>query len=150
MTILSGVKKFLGFEGVGETALKIVERISGTDWTPQQRADFILNYHQVTKHMSVARRFIAIAFTVGLAMYSFAYLSTLISYHVYVFFATTGDTLAEVTRTQNLAEIKAKPLLQLSNSIYAYLRDVFTEPMTWILSFYFAIDVANKFKSKKD
>lgn len=98
--------------------------------------------------MSVARRFIAITFTVGLAMYSFAFGVSLVWYHGYVFLSTTGDTIAQVTATQNLAEIKAKPLLQLSNSIYAYLRDVFTEPMTWILSFYFAIDVANKFKSK--
>lgn len=55
------IKSFFGFNGVGETALKIVDKLAGTDWTPQQQAEFILKYHEVTKHQSPARRMIATA-----------------------------------------------------------------------------------------
>lgn len=57
------IKKAFGFDGVSETALKIVDKIAGTDWTPQQRADFILKHAEVTKYQSPTRRFIALAYT---------------------------------------------------------------------------------------
>ena len=146
MSLLSGIKEILGFEGVGNTALGIIEKIAGTDWTPQQRADFILSYHAVTKHLSVARRFIAISLTIGFALYGFAWLCSTISYHLYLFFNVGGETLAEIVASENLAKIKAKPLLQLSNDLMIYMKDVLSEPFTWILSFYFVVDLAGKIK----
>ena len=52
-------KKLFGFDGVADTALKIVDKIAGTDWTPEQKAKFMLDYQLATKHQSPARRFIA-------------------------------------------------------------------------------------------
>lgn len=69
-----------------------------------------------------------------------------VSYHVYMFASVTGDTLAAVTASQNLHQIKAMPLLQLSNDIGVFLKDIFQEPMTWILSFYFVIDIGMRIK----
>lgn len=61
MSLISAVKSLFGFSGVGESALKIVDKIAGTDWTPEQKADWILRYQEATKHQSVTRRFIALS-----------------------------------------------------------------------------------------
>jgi hypothetical protein len=60
MGFLNVIKSIFGFEGVGETTLKIVDKISGTDWTPQDKADFILKHAEVTKYQSPTRRLLAI------------------------------------------------------------------------------------------
>ena len=54
-----GVKEFFGFSGVAESALKIVDKIAGTDWTPEQKAEHVLKFMAATKHQSPARRLIA-------------------------------------------------------------------------------------------
>ena len=145
-SIGTGIAALFSTKGAGETALKIVEKISGTDWNPQQQADFIIAYQNATKHMSLARRIIAVAFTVGFALFGFVWLCAGVSYHVYMFASVSGDTLAAVTTSQNLHQIKAMPLLQLSNDISVFLKDIFQEPMTWILSFYFVIDIGTRIK----
>lgn len=59
----TGVKSVFGFDGVAETALKIIDKVAGTDWTPKEQADYVLQYMEATKHQSPARRFIAICIT---------------------------------------------------------------------------------------
>lgn len=141
-----GIMSLFSTEGAGNTALKIVEKISGTDWTPQQRAQFVLDYQNATKHLSLARRIIAIAFLVGFALFGLVWLCSTVTYHVYMFVSVAGETLSQLTESQNLHKIKAMPLLQLSNDVSVFLKDIFKEPMTWILSFYFVIDLASKVK----
>jgi hypothetical protein len=58
-TLWSGIKSIFGFQGVGETALKIVEKISGTDFTSKEKADYILKYMEQTKYQSPTRRLLA-------------------------------------------------------------------------------------------
>lgn len=145
-TIGTGIAALFSTKGAGETALKIVEKISGTDWTAQQQSEFIINYQNATKHLSLARRIIAIGFLVGFALFGFVWLCSSVTYHVYMFASVTGETLAQLTASQNLHQIKAMPLLQLSNDISVFLKEIFKEPMTWILSFYFVIDLASKVK----
>jgi len=146
MSALSRLKEILGFEGVGATALGIVNKIAGTDWTPQQQADFIIKYHEATKHVSVARRFIAISLTIGFGLFGFIWLCSTTAYHIYIFMSVSGDTLAEVVASENLAKIKGMPLLQLSNDLMIYMKEVLSEPFTWILSFYFVVDLAGKIR----
>jgi hypothetical protein len=62
MGVWSGIKGFLGLDGVGETALKIVDKIAGTDWTPEKKADYHLKYMEATKYQSPTRRVLAILF----------------------------------------------------------------------------------------
>lgn len=145
-TIGTGIATLFSTKGAGETALKIVEKISGTDWTAQQQAQFVIDYQNATKHLSLARRIIAIGFLIGFALFGFVWLCSSVTYHVYMFVSVTGETLAQLTASQNLQQIKAMPLLQLSNDISVFLKDIFKEPMTWILSFYFVIDLASKVK----
>lgn len=144
--MIEAIKSFFSFSGVSDVALKIVERIAGTDWTPKEQADWILKYQEATKHQSPARRFIAVAFTLGMALFGFVYLATGCLAYLYVFFASSGDTIAQLAASQNLAEIRVKPLIQLQNDSLIYMRDVISNPMTWILGFYFAVDVGSKFK----
>ena len=146
MNFWTGLKTFFSFDGVSNSALKLFDKIAGTDWTPQQRADWILKYQEATKHQSPARRFIAVAFTVGMAFYGLIYLLAGGTAQLYVFIASSGDTLAQLTASQNIAEIRVKPLIKLQNDSYVYMKEVLSSPMTWILGFYFAVDVGSKFK----
>ena len=60
MSIISGFKKVLGLDGAIETGLKIIEKISGTDWTAKEKAQFILDHAEKTKYQSKTRRLIAV------------------------------------------------------------------------------------------
>lgn len=62
MSFFGAVKSVLGFDGVGESALKIVDKLAGTDFTPKDKADFILKHAEATKHRSPTRRVLAILF----------------------------------------------------------------------------------------
>lgn len=146
MSWLTGIKSFFAFDGVANSALKIVDKIAGTDWTPKEKASFMLEYQQATKHQSPARRFIALAFTLGFALFGATYLLAGITHYIYIFFATGGDTLAEIAASQNIAEIKAKPLLQLQNDMLTYCKSTIMQPLNIILGFYFLVDIGSKFK----
>ena len=73
MGFWTGLKSIFGFEGVGNTAMKIVDRIAGTDWTPAQQAEFILKHAEVAKHQSPMRRFIAGSYTIAWLMLVFTW-----------------------------------------------------------------------------
>ena len=68
MSLWKGVKSVFGFDGVGESALRIVDRIAGTDWTPEQRAKFVLDHAAATKYQSPTRRVIATIYVVEWAI----------------------------------------------------------------------------------
>lgn len=142
-----GIMSLFSTEGAGNTALKIVEKISGTDWTPQQQAQFVIDYQNATKHLSLARRFIALSFTVGFALFGFIYLSAGVTAYFYVFFASSGENLSALVASQNIAEIRVKPLLQLQNDCVIYAKTTLLSPISIILGFYFAIGGISKLKS---
>jgi len=70
MGLLSVLGNIFSFKGVSDSALRIVDKISGTDWTPQQQAEFILKHAEVTKYQSPMRRFIAFTFVSVWALFS--------------------------------------------------------------------------------
>ena len=146
MSILAGLKAFFGYSGVANSALKVFDKLAGTDITPKEQLDFVLQWVVSTKHQSPARRFIAIAFTVGFALFGFTYLASGITAYFYVFFASDGVTLAQLTASQNLAEIRVKPLLQLQNDSLIYAETTLKNPISIILGFYFAIGAVSKLK----
>lgn len=57
--MISYIKSFFSQSKVVDTALRVVDKVAGTDWTPDQKADFVLKYQEATKHQSPARRLIA-------------------------------------------------------------------------------------------
>ena len=62
MGIFRSVKAVLGLDGVVDSALKIVDKLAGTDFTAKERADYLLKYMEVTKYQSPTRRLLAILF----------------------------------------------------------------------------------------
>lgn len=62
MGFLTGLKAIFGFEGVGESALKIVDKLAGTDFTTKEKAAYILQYMEATKYQSPTRRAIALLY----------------------------------------------------------------------------------------
>jgi hypothetical protein len=62
MNIWKGITSLFGFSGVGETALRIVDKLAGTDYTDKERAQFVLDYMDKTKHQSPTRRILAILY----------------------------------------------------------------------------------------
>ena len=62
MSLWTGIKSVFGFEGVGESALKIVDKLAGTDWTPKEKTEYALKYMETTKHQSPTRRVLAILY----------------------------------------------------------------------------------------
>lgn len=150
MSILASVgmwaASLFSSEKAGEVALKIVERVTGTDWTPQQQAQFMIDYQKATAHQSVMRRVVVCSIVFGMAFFGFGYWLAGTVAQFYIFFATNGDALSQVASSQNLAEIKVKPLLALQNDMLAYMKDVLNEPFTYAVSFYLVIGVAGKFK----
>ncbi len=151
MSILASVgvwaASLFSSEKAGDVALKIVERVSGTDWTPQDQAKFMIDYQNATKHQSVMRRVVVCSIVFGMAFFGFGYAVTASISQFYIFFATTGNTLAEISASQNLATITVKPLLSLQNSFYVYMKDILNEPFTYAVLFYLGIGVAGKIKS---
>lgn len=150
MSWLVGIVKWgaslFATEKAGDVALRIIEKASGVDWTPQQQAQFYIDYQKATAHQSMARRVIAISLTFGMAVFGFTYLVVAVTAKFYVFFATTGVDLAAITASQNIAEITVKPLLELENSLLIYMKDVLESPYTYVVSFYFVIGIGSKFK----
>tara|TARA_R100000544_G_scaffold35593_1_gene23052 strand:+ start:200 stop:655 length:456 start_codon:yes stop_codon:yes gene_type:complete len=150
MSILASVgmwaASLFSSEKAGDVALKIVDRVSGTDWTPQQQAQFMIDYQKATAHQSVMRRVVVCSIVFGMAFFGFGYWLAGAVAQFYIFFSTSGETIAQVATNQNLAEIRVKPLLVLQNDMLAYMKDVLNEPFTYAVSFYLVIGVAGKVK----
>lgn len=134
-------------EKAGDVALKIVERMSGTDWTPQQQAQFMIDYQKATAHQSVMRRVVVCSIVFGMALFGFGYAVTGSIAQFYIFIASSGDTIAQVDASQNLAEIRVKPLIALQNDFYVYMKEILNEPFTYAVLFYLGIGVAGKIKN---
>lgn len=120
-----------------DTAMKIVEKIAGVDGaTAKEKLDWVMDYVKNTKHQSAVRRFIALAVVGGLMYYGALYSFTAMFESFYVFWATSGETLAEVTASQNLAEVRVKPLVTLQNDLLLMMGEQ-KEPVAIVLGFYF-------------
>lgn len=64
MGFIEALKAIFGIDRVAESAMKIVDRIAGTDLTPKEKLDWVLAYQKETKHQSIPRRILAFMFAV--------------------------------------------------------------------------------------
>lgn len=119
MGLWSGIKSVFGFEGVGESALKIVDKLAGTDWTPEKKAEYTLKYMEVTKHQSPARRILAILFMSEQIMLVTVWLA-----------ASAAGRLLEHTQA-----------VELANDVNLFLQSNVNVSLGLIISFYFIIGV---------
>ncbi len=121
------IKGVFGFQGVGESALRIVDKIAGTDWTPKDKADWIIKYNEATKHQSVARRFIAMIIILYWFILGMTWLvSSIIGRFYYDTVLNPGTTLAA--------------------DVSAYMDLNVTNPVNVVIGFYFATQVLSNFK----
>ena len=89
------IKAVFGFSGVGDTALKIVEKVTGTDDSPDKKREFILAWEAATKHKSPMRRIIAASITFMWLLLCVAWLvNTIIGRYVYDEALNPGTVLA--------------------------------------------------------
>ena len=119
MNIWSGIKTIFGFDGVGESALKIVDKLAGTDWTAKEQAQFILDHAEKTKYQSVTRRTIAILYTLMWCLMILTWLSS----------SAYGHALS------------APNSLLLAKDIATFMSSNINVAMNGILAFYFLIGV---------
>lgn len=121
------IKTVFGFSGVADTALKIVEKISGTDWTAKEKAEYVLNYQNATKHQSPARRFIAICIAL-----------------VWVTLVLVWTVASVVGRFAY--DTALNPGTVLAADISAFVDLNVTSPFNIILAFYFTTQILNGLK----
>jgi len=122
------IKKVFGFQGVSDTALKIVEKISGTDWTAKEKAQYVLDYQNATKHQSPARRFIAMCVCfVWIVLILTWLVASIIGRFAYDTTLNAGTVLA--------ADVSAFMDLNITN------------PFNIILAFYFTTQILNGLKN---
>lgn len=154
MSWLVGIVKWgaslFATEKAGDVVLKIAERAAGVEWTPQEQADFLIQYQKATAHQSVMRRVVVCSIVFGMAFYGFGYFMTAVICKYYVFIYTSGDTLSQLAASQNLAEIRIRPLLELKNDLYVYMNDILKDPFTYAVMFYLGIGLGDKIKLRKE
>ena len=119
--------KIFGFSGVGDTALKIVDKIAGTDWTAKEKAQYVLDYQNATKHQSPARRFIAICIAL-----------------IWVGLVVTWTVASVVGRFAY--DTALNPGTVLAADISAFIDLNITNPFNIILAFYFTTQILNGLK----
>ena len=112
---LDRIKDFFGFSGVANSALKIVDKIAGTDWTPKEKAEYTLKYMEATKHQSPARRLIAVG---------------ILTEHLVLSAAWLGYTIVGDTAT--------------ANEILEFLKGTVNISLDIIVAFYFLSGIAKK------
>lgn len=118
------LKGLLGIDAVVNTATKIVDKIAGTDWTAKEKADWILQYQQATKHQSPARRFVAILVSL-------------------VWFAVVLIMVASYL-VGNL--ISSPEVLMIAKDMKSVMKDLILEPFNYVIMFYFALGAVNSLK----
>jgi hypothetical protein len=121
--MLSFFKNLLGTGEVVDTATKIIDKIAGTDWTTKERAQFILDYQEATKHQSPARRLIAV-------MVSCAWCVLVLTWLVCVML---GQFMGMDAATN------------IANSVKIFMVDTISQPFNLVIAFYFGVSFAKTF-----
>ena len=112
---LAAVGQFFGAERVTDTAMRVVEKLTGTDFSAREKADFILQYQAATKHQSPARRLIA---------------TVIAGYWILL-----GVTWLVCTVVGNILEIER--VLDIAITVNAHMSSNVAEPMNYVIMFYF-------------
>lgn len=115
-------KSLLGMDKVVDSGMKIVDRIAGTDWLPDKKADFILKYMEATKHQSPARRMIAFMFAGAWLLMTVLWLASMAAFHL----------------------LDSQASLGFADSIMQFMGDHVTQPMNIIVAFYFVTHIIRK------
>lgn len=117
--MLQFVKSLFAVDSVVNTATKIVDKIAGTDFTAKEKAQFILDFQEKTKHQSPARRVIALSIT-------FVWLLLILT-----------QAMAYVINW-----ISPNPeVLMLAKDMKMMMQDLIKEPFNYVIMFYFGAHI---------
>lgn len=122
--MLALLSKLFAFDSVVNTGTKIIDKIAGTDWTSKEKAEWLLKYQEVTRHQSLARRFIAISVTVIWCL--------LVTVMIFSYIIGNIFGIHEV--------------LMIAKDMKMVMKDLVVEPMNLVIGFYFAINIIQGFK----
>ncbi len=122
--MISFIKSLFGIDSVVNSATKIIDKIAGTDWTAKEKAEWVIKYHEATRHQSTARRFIALLVSI---VWFVVVLAMAIAYIV-------GD----ITTNPNI--------LMIAKDMKSIIKEVLAEPFNMIIGFYYAVAIMNNIK----
>lgn len=112
-----------------DTAVDGIRKLGGLDeMSGKEKAQFLLDYINTTKHQSPSRRFIAIAMLIGLATFTGSWLIMRIVAACVSYFGGDSTTL-----------------IIACDDIYEMSKEVLLQPMNIIIGFYFVTDIAKRF-----
>lgn len=123
--MLGFIKGLFSESKVVDSAMKIVDKIAGTDFTTKEKADFVLKYQEATKHQSPARRFVAVTLTGAYVFMSLLFVLGLVADY---FLGVAGAS-------------------DFSDEIKSFMADNIKEPFNYVIIFYFGIAAINGIKS---
>jgi len=116
-----------GFSGVADSALKIVDKLAGVDWTAKEKAQYVLDYQNATKHQSPARRFIAMSIMVVWVILILSWLAGSMIGRFYLDGTLNAGTV-------------------FAADVSAFIALNITDPFNIILAFYFTTQILNGLK----
>jgi hypothetical protein len=125
--MLDKLAAIFGFSGVADSALKIVDKLAGVDWTAKEKAQYVLDYQNATKHQSPARRFIAMSIMVVWVILILSWLAGSMIGRFYLDGTLNAGTVFA-------ADVSAFVALNI------------TDPFNIILAFYFTTQILNGLK----
>ena len=107
-----------------DTAIDAVRKLGGLDEMSQkEKAQFLLDYVNATRHQSVVRRFIAVLLTlVYVCIITVWVVSAGLGYHGYL------------------------PALEFAGAVRQFMESVILTPFNLVLSFYFVTQIAGNLK----
>lgn len=136
MSITATVAGFFGSlfssSKLADTAVDGIRKLGGLDeMNGEQKAKFLLDYIEATKHQSPSRRFIAISMVIGLMLFTGVWLLLRVIACAVAYFG--GDN---------------GPILLACSDIFNMAGEVLMQPMNIIIGFYFVTDIAKRFGNK--
>ena len=115
---------------LADTAVDGIRKLGGLDeMNGEQKAKFLLDYIEATKHQSPSRRFIAISMVAGL-----------------MFFTGTWLILRVIASAVAYCGGDNAHILMACTDIFNMAGEVLMQPMNIIIGFYFVTDIASRIK----
>lgn len=120
MNLLKAITGIFSSSKASDTAVDIVRKITGTDgMTDKEKAEFVIQYLEVTKNQSVARRIIGIGMFAVYSLFCLTWLG--------VYFFINGEQV---------------------DHLQAFIKDMLLQPFNIVMGFYFTINIVKSLGNK--
>lgn len=136
--MISAIGSFIGgmfsSSKLQDTAIDGIRKLGGLDeMNDKEKADWLLKYLEITKHQSPMRRLIALAFVVGLMLFTGLWLIATILFRV-------GMGLGWAPAFNGQMDL-------LADDLFMMCKEIILQPVNLIVTFYFVTDIAKRMKA---